>query len=97
MGLGVWLREPVERVDMSWTPTEKSERRRVGRGSRGRRSETEEGMPERMEISYTAEPCQHSGRAVEITAYQNYKLAQPVPDLRAVFFSVITPLCRGEI
>ena len=82
---------------MSWTPTEKSERRRVGRGSRGRRSETEDGMPERMEISYTADSCQHSDRAVGITAYQNYKPARPAPDLRVVFFCVTTPLCRGEI
>ena len=38
---------------MSWTPTANSGRSRVGRGSRGRRSQTEEGMPDRMEISYT--------------------------------------------
>lgn len=38
---------------MSWTPTAKRGRRRVGRGSRGMRSQTEDGMPDRMEISYT--------------------------------------------
>ena len=38
---------------MSWTPAAKSGRRRVGRGSRGRRSETEDGIPERTEMSYT--------------------------------------------
>ncbi len=36
---------------MSWTPTEKRGRSREGRGSRGRRSQTEEGMPDKMEIS----------------------------------------------
>ena len=40
---------------MSWTPTAKRGRSRVGRGSRGRSSQAAEGMPDRMEISYTGE------------------------------------------
>ena len=40
-----------ERRDMSWIPTENSGWRRVGRGSRGRRSTTEDGIPESIEIS----------------------------------------------
>lgn len=48
-----WFGAPTARMDMSWTPTAKRGTRRVGRGSRGRRSQTEEGMPDRMEILYT--------------------------------------------
>ena len=40
----------VRRV-MSWMPTEKRGWRRVGRGSRGRRLATEDGMPERIDMS----------------------------------------------
>ena len=50
---GVW-----ESIDMSWIPTENNGWRRVGRGSRGRRLATEDGMPESIEISYT-ETNQH--------------------------------------
>ena len=42
---------------MSWTPTAKRGKSRVGRGSKGRRSQTEEGMPDRIEISYTGSTC----------------------------------------
>ena len=39
-----------ERSDMSWIPTENRGWRRVGRGSRGRRSRTGEGRGARMDL-----------------------------------------------
>ena len=38
------MREPVERVGMSWTPTLKRGRNRVGSGESGRRSCKTEGI-----------------------------------------------------
>jgi len=41
------------RTEISWTPTEKRGFRRVGKGSRGGRSMTEAGMPDKTEMLYT--------------------------------------------
>ena len=51
--VGLVARDPLARVVMSWTPAAKSGRRRAGRGSSGKTSETPTGIPERTEISYT--------------------------------------------
>ena len=70
----------------------------MGRGSRGRMSETEEGMPDRMEISYTEEStCQSQAFDIWQAAYRNYTLAPLVPDQRARSFSVTAQLCKWEI
>ena len=42
---------------MSWTPTAKRGRSRAGKGSRGRRSQADDGIPDRIEISYTGSRC----------------------------------------
>ncbi len=41
------------RTEISWTPTEKRGFKRVGRGSRGGRSVTDAGMPDKTEMLYT--------------------------------------------
>jgi len=66
----------------------------VGRGSRGRRSETDEGSPERMEISYTVDYSAFSVLAVFVhaqIAYQNYKPTQQEPILPVESSCVIMP------
>ena len=47
---------------MSWRPTEKRGRRRLGRGSRGMELEIEEGILERIEMSYTGEVSTVKGK-----------------------------------
>lgn len=49
----ILMRCRFERASISCTPTENRGLNRFGRGSNGRRCETEDGMMERMDKSYT--------------------------------------------
>ena len=90
--------EPSERLAISCTPTENRVGRRVGSGSRGRSSATAEGIPERMEISYTIAVSKvrvtHRGFGVR---YHNCKTVLQVVDQAREVACAIKLICTPGI